>query len=180
MAREYERFTALGGLLAGVSVDPPGRNATMVAKLHLPFPLLSDPGGERALRGLGLFSERERGGIAVPAVRVVAPDGRVVYAYTGRDYADRPVNDDVVAALGGLGLAAAEPEPVAPGEPEQGRLRIYPLPTLQVYFRAVRYAAQALGRRMRDPDDQAACARMLAMIERFEAGPPQGLDGREP
>ncbi len=85
--------------MVGISVDPPGNNARMVGKLLLPFPLLSDPEGELARR-CGLWNAEE--GVAVPSIVVVDRSGEVRYLYSGRDFADRPGDDEVFAALDGL------------------------------------------------------------------------------
>jgi peroxiredoxin len=98
-AREFEEFESRGAQIAGISVDPPSNNARMVGKLLLPFPLLSDPEGELA-RLLGLWNEEE--GVAAPSVVVIDQSGEVRYLYSGTDVADRPRNEEVLAALDGL------------------------------------------------------------------------------
>jgi len=98
-AREFEEFESRGAQIAGISVDPPSNNARMVGKLLLPFPLLSDPKGELA-RLFGLWNEEE--GVAVPSVVVIDQSGEVRYLYSGTDVADRPRNEEVLAALDGL------------------------------------------------------------------------------
>ena len=50
IARDYDAFTQRGALVAAISVDPLAANAAMVEKLRLPFPVLSDPGGEHVLQ----------------------------------------------------------------------------------------------------------------------------------
>jgi peroxiredoxin len=81
----------------GVSVDSPARNWAMIEKLLLPFSLLSDPEGAVARR-YGVWDEGGR--IARPAIFVADPGGVVRYAYVGEDFADRPGDDEVFAALG--------------------------------------------------------------------------------
>jgi peroxiredoxin len=98
-ARKIEEFEKRGAQIAGISVDPPFNNASMVGKLLLPFPLLSDPEGELA-RLYGLWNEEE--GVAVPSVVIVDQSGEVRYLYSGTDVADRPRDEEVLAALDGL------------------------------------------------------------------------------
>lgn len=98
-ARKIEEFEKRGIQVAGISVDPPPNNARMVGKLQLPFPLLSDPEGELA-RLFGLWDADE--GVALPSVVVVDQSGEVRYLYSGSDFADRPTDDEVFAALDGL------------------------------------------------------------------------------
>ena len=95
-AREIEEFEGRGAQIAGISVDPPPNNARMVGKLLLPYPLLSDPEGELA-RLFGLWNAEE--GVAVPSVVVVDQSGEVRYLYSGRDFADRPKDEEVFAVL---------------------------------------------------------------------------------
>ncbi len=82
-----------------MSVDPPENNARMVGKLLLPFPLLSDPRGELAKR-YGLWDEEE--GVATPSIVVVDRSAEIRYLYSGSDFADRPGDEEVFAALDGL------------------------------------------------------------------------------
>jgi peroxiredoxin len=98
-ARKYEEFESRGAQIAGISVDPPSNNARMVGKLLLPFPLLSDPEGELA-RLCGLWNAEE--GVALPSVVVIDQSGEVRYLYSGTDVADRPRDEEVLAALDGL------------------------------------------------------------------------------
>jgi hypothetical protein len=83
----------------GISVDPPENNARMVGKLLLPFPLLSDPRGELAKR-YGLWDEED--GVAIPSTVVVDRSGEIRYLYSGSDFADRPGDEEIFAALEGL------------------------------------------------------------------------------
>jgi alkyl hydroperoxide reductase subunit AhpC len=71
----------------------------MVGKLLLPFPLLSDPRGE-LIKRCGLWDEEE--GVAAPSILVVDRSGEIRYLYTGGDFADRPGDEEVLAALDGL------------------------------------------------------------------------------
>ena len=99
-ARKYNEFERRGTQPAAISVDPPAHNARMVGKLQIPFPLLSDPKGEVA-RAYGLWNEREN--VATPAVVIVNRSGEVAYLYVGSDFADRPMDGEVFAALKSLG-----------------------------------------------------------------------------
>lgn len=95
-ARNLDQFERRGAQLAGISVDPPQSGARMVGMLRLPFPLLSDPRGE-LIRRCGLWDDEE--GVAIPSVVIVDRSGEVRYAYSGSDFADRPPDDEVFAAL---------------------------------------------------------------------------------
>ena len=85
----------------------------MVDKLALPFPLLSDPEGELARR-CGVWNEQE--GVAEPTIVVLDRSGEVRYAYAGgRDFSDRPAEDEVISALEEANDGAP---PAKNGEPE--------------------------------------------------------------
>jgi peroxiredoxin len=99
-ARKYGEFEGRGAQLAGISVDPPRNNAGMVGKLQIPYPLLSDARGEVA-HAYGLWNEKEN--VATPAVVVVDRSGEVSYLYAGSDFADRPTDEELFAALDALG-----------------------------------------------------------------------------
>lgn len=100
IARRFEKFARRDAQVAGISVDPPEHNLQMVNKLRLPFPLLSDPKGELTKR-YGLWNDRE--GVAVPTTILVDRSGEIAYVYTGKDFADRPAEDEVLTALKRLG-----------------------------------------------------------------------------
>ena len=83
--------------LAGISVDPIENNRAMVEKLLLPFPLLSDPDG-RVIKEWDVWRDAE-GGIANPAIFAIRRDASIGWAYVGRDYADRPTDDELFESL---------------------------------------------------------------------------------
>jgi AhpC/TSA family len=168
MARAYGEYLRRGATIAAIVIDSPGQNAAMVAKLALPFPVLSDPGGDGAIKPFGLWDDA--GAMSKPAVVVVAPDGREVFRYTGVDFMDRPHDDDVLTALDGLGLAAiSRPIATVPHLPPAPGPRALPLPDLAVYMRGVRSSSQALARRARDPWDRGEAERTTKMAESFIA-----------
>jgi peroxiredoxin len=97
----------LGGVdLFAVVVDPRGRNRAMVEKLGLDFPILSDPDGEGLIRPFGVWNDDRD--IAHASTFIVRPDGTVGWVDAGAHPADRPVAEDVAAALDGLDLARTE------------------------------------------------------------------------
>ncbi|MBO0682091.1 MAG: peroxiredoxin family protein [Candidatus Dormibacteraeota bacterium] len=97
-ARSWDRFLEAGLQLAAVVVDEPERNAAMVEKLLLPFPVLSDPEG-KVIKAYDVWNPGE-GGIARPALFLVARDLQVRRLYVGTDFADRPTDEEVFAAVG--------------------------------------------------------------------------------
>ena len=78
-------------------MDSPEQNRAMIDKLLLPFSLLSDPDGDRAIKRYGLWHDRGR--IAVPSIVAVGADGIIRWSYSGSDFADRPADEELLAAL---------------------------------------------------------------------------------
>ena len=155
-AREYEEFEERGAQIAGISVDPPPNNASMVGKLLLPFPLLSDPEGELA-RLYGLWNAQES--VAVPSTIVVDQSGEVRYLYSGSDVADRPKDDEIFAALDELDSRierlAGEPE-FQVGARQARETSVRPgrdameLDQLTTYYRGVMFSTTILKERFRE------------------------------
>jgi hypothetical protein len=157
LANELPEVHRRGGEVVAVSVDPPGRNAALARRWHLPFPVRSDPGGEDIAKPLDAWNGEERGGIAKPTLLVVAPDGRVAYRYDGRDFADRPTDDDLLEALSGLDRPPVDPPEWRPDtEPEEDR-GAFRADAFTPYFLGVRSSAMALARRADGADG--ACRR---------------------
>jgi len=105
-----DRIHQAGAEVIAVSVDSVERNAAMLERWPAPNVLyVSDPGGESFLTALGLFDPDERGGIALPGLFVIDPDGNEVFGYRSRDFADRTHDDDLVEAIEAFGLDAIEP-----------------------------------------------------------------------
>ena len=96
-ARKYQEFQQRGAEITAISTDTPGQNKAMIDKLRLPFHLLSDPEGDRAIKPYGVWNEQGR--IAVPSIVVVAKDSTIRYLYKGQDFADRPGDAEVLDAL---------------------------------------------------------------------------------
>ena len=88
-----------GVSLVGISVDTVEQNLAMAEKLLLPFPLLSDPEG-RVIRDWGVWTDND-GGIAKPSIFAVRSDGSITWEYVGRDFADRPTDDELFNSLRG-------------------------------------------------------------------------------
>ncbi|MGH1501913.1 MAG: hypothetical protein ACRBI6_00005, partial [Acidimicrobiales bacterium] len=110
-----DRIHGLGAEMIAISVDDDVRQAGMAQRWGMhDIRFVADPGGERYLQALDMYDPEERGGIALPGMVVVAPDGSEAYRFAGRDFADRTNDDDVFEALEGLGLGRVNPEPWTP------------------------------------------------------------------
>ncbi len=137
------------------SVDPPEVQLGMNRTWHLTFPWVSDPDGVRLARPLGAWDDNAS--ILRPVVVVVAPDGRQVFHEVSRDFADRPDDEPVVAALEGLDLPALTqpPEPWAPeGVEPRPSERAFTPERFVPYFRGIKFNTTALAGRMVDERDK--------------------------
>ncbi len=136
----------------GISVDTPAENAAMVEKLRLPFALLSD--ADAAVTSAWEVYDPvggTHGPLARPAIFVVGRDLRIPYEYVGRDFADRPPNSAVYAALEEVreaepralarGVSGPGPRPLAAGNPADKPM---PLAEIPPYFRGANFAVQAI------------------------------------
>ncbi len=157
LASQYDRIHQLGAELAAVSVDDDVRQAGMAQRwgfTHTTF--VSDPGGQRYLQPLALYDPEDRDGIALPGMVIVDPDGREVYRYQGRDFADRTNDDDIWATLDTLALPAVDPAAWSSGVEVPDDLRGYFRPVdFAAYFRGNMFGAVAIGGRL---DDKASRA----------------------
>jgi len=113
-ARQYSDFERRKARIAGISVDSTQRNAAMVEKLVLPFPLLSDPDGA-VIQRYDVWDGEAK--IAVPAIAVIDRSATVSYLYKGHDFADRPGDEAVFEALDSAFQAQGTP-------PDETRLRV--------------------------------------------------------
>lgn len=105
--------------MIAVAVDPIERNAAMFERWPTPHvKYVSDPGGEEYLAPMDMFDPAERGGIALPGLFVIDPDGNEVFAYRGNDFADRRDDDDALDAVEALGLDPIEAPDGGPVDPD--------------------------------------------------------------
>jgi hypothetical protein len=157
LASQHDRIHGHGAEVIAVSGDDAVRQAGMFARWPTPHVwYASDPDGATILRPLGLFDPDERGGIGLPAMLVLDPDGNEVYRYVGRDFADRTTDDDVYAAVEALGLDAIDAPAGGPVAEVPDDLRGFFAPSaLGPYFRGNKFAAVAISRRVTDPEARA-------------------------
>lgn len=158
LASQAERIRNAGAEVVAISVDADERQAAMYARWPTPdIQYVADPGGNTYLQPLGLFDPEERGGIALPGLLVLDPDGNEVFGYRGRDFADRTHDDDALGALESLGL---EPLPagIELGGPVDESVGVeqpgaFTPRILVPYFKGNRFAAVAI--QMRADGDEA-------------------------
>jgi hypothetical protein len=136
----------------------------MISKLHLPFAMLSDPGGKDLLVQIDAYDPDERGGIGKPGVFVLAPDGREAFREIGRDFADRITEDELLEQVRALALPPTGQPALTPGQPEPGP-KAFPVDWLLPYCRGARFAAKAMG--MRHPQAKRDADRYVAQMDRY-------------
>lgn len=142
-----------GARLFGLSADLPPQNAAVMDKLALTFPILSDDDREAAIIPLGFADEKDPRQISRPGVVIIDSDGEIAHRSVGRDYADRPDEDELLAALSELGLdPTSQDEPVV-GKIEAGEKAI-PFEGIPHYLRGAKFAALALRSRFRDLSEE--------------------------
>ena len=115
-------ITGRGAALVAISPQTPEHSEATVAKNHLTFPVLSDPGNAVAHR-YGLVFQLDDAGRAfhhaqgsalppyngddswelpVPGTYVVAPDGRIAWSFIDGNFTERAEPADILAALDDL------------------------------------------------------------------------------
>jgi hypothetical protein len=142
----HQEFLAAGVRLYGISIDSPERNAAMVEKLSLPFPILSDPDRSKAIFPFDVADEKDDRLISRPAMIVVTPDWQEAFRFVSRDFAERMPEAEVVAAVQQMRLSPTTQDPPLIGPAEPGP-RSLPPSSLRIYYRGARFAAQAMGLR---------------------------------
>jgi len=168
MAQRQAEFNEKGARIYGLSADSPGQNSAVMAKLALPFAILSDEDRDQAIGPLGFEDENDVRQISRPGVAVLSPDAEVIYRYVGRDYADRPDEDILLSDLDKLGLPPVVQEKDQPGVIEPGE-RAIPGEGLKFYFSGAKFANLALRKRHRDLGDefQDDTKAYVQMIDRY-------------
>lgn len=157
LGADGERIHRAGGEVVAISTDDEGRQAGMFARWPTPHVrYVSDPGGETYLQPLELFDPEERGGIGLPGLLVIDPDGDVAYRYVGRDFADRTTDEEMLTALERLSLDPIDPPAGGPvAEVPDDLTGAFAPSDLVPYFKGNRFAAIAIGGRLPDSESRA-------------------------
>lgn len=167
LAADEERFGRAGAEIVAIGADSRSQSDALAARWGLPFPVLADPDGGLALRGLGLWNAEEHGGIAEVATLVFGPDDREHWREMGRDVADRPDHDSLLSVLSSLRCPPLGPlQPVAVGDGEGGP-EAFPSWAFDAYFNGARVATAALRRRLVTDDDRREAQRVSRLASRY-------------
>ena len=103
MQSTIDEFTARNTQVLAISVDPPEDSSKIVSKLHLSYPILSDP----ELVAIDAFGVRHQEGmldkdIGRPAVFILDPQGHVVWNSLTENWRVRVTPETLLEALDGL------------------------------------------------------------------------------
>ena len=144
LANDLPRLHELGGDAVAVSVDSAERNAAMVQRWRLPFPIVSDPGGLIVMRPLDLWNPSERDGIGWPAIVLFGPDGTEIRRFLARDFADRPAsNDELLDTVRALDLSpVVDVEPWVPAVAPVEDSSALHVDAFGPYFRGIRFGTK--------------------------------------
>jgi peroxiredoxin len=123
----YPSFRAAVANLVAISVDAPEKSESVKQELRLPFSILSDS-ERRVVREWGIYNPREKGGIAKPAVFILAPDRTVRFASVDEVASRVPATE--------IWRRVSEQDFIEPAE----RKTLIPGPA--AFFRALRNALQ--------------------------------------
>ena len=88
-----------------ISVDGRDKSVTLVKRLNLQIPLLSDP-QMKVIKAYGVAMEGRD--IAVPSVFIVDRKKQILYRYIGESMTDRPDSDDLLARVRALQTPASQ------------------------------------------------------------------------
>ena len=100
MREDYDTIRGLDAEVLAVSTDQSWGAERAVEYLDLGFPILFDPEAE-VVRGYGVYNLlRDR--LATPSTFIIDKNGDIRWKYIGRNYNDRPTNDQIIAQLEAL------------------------------------------------------------------------------
>jgi peroxiredoxin len=133
----YDEIQKEGAGLTALSIDPPDRSEAVRRQLDLPYMILCDT-QRVVVREWGVFNQEEKGGIAKPAVFVVAPDHRVKFQSVDQTATRVPARAVLDFLRTGMSSHPAEP------------VRKSSFPSVSNFWRAtlnsVRYGVRSTGK----------------------------------
>lgn len=150
--------------MVGISIDSPQQHAAWINKLQLPFPLLSDPDRTQAIMPYGVADENDERNIARPAAVIISPEGEEAFRLISRDFADRPIEDELIDALRELELSPTEQATPRLGPAEAGP-NAMALVNLLPYYRGAKFAVKVMGSRFSEA--QAGAEAYMAQLDRY-------------
>lgn len=109
LSADFEKFEQKGVTLVAISNEAPEQGVNLLAKLRLPYYLLTDTQSKvislygvrvkkRELADIPALLGRRRD-YAMPAVFIINKQGNLAWNYIGKTYRDRPDNKKILAHL---------------------------------------------------------------------------------
>ncbi len=167
LAADEGRFTQAGAEIIAIGADSRPRSDALATTWGLPFPVLADPDGGMALRSLDLWNATEHGGIAAIGALVFGADGREQWRELGRDVADRPDHDRLLAVVSSLRLPPLGPLPAVELAAGEAGPEAFPAWAFDAYFNGARVATAALRQRLVTEDDRREARRVSRLAARY-------------
>lgn len=149
LANASDRIHAAGAEVIAVSIDSDERQAAMFARWPTPHVTYVSDESREILGKINMVDPDDERRIALPGIFVIDPDGNEVFAYRGRDFADRINDDDALDALEALGLDPIEPPAGGPVDTEVdvNQKGAFTPKLFGPYFMGNRFGAIAIGGR---------------------------------
>jgi peroxiredoxin len=98
LAEDYSKIKEAGADLIAISADTKDYAWSMGLAIGAKFQILSDS-DHKVIESFGVLNAKEHGGIAHPSTFIIGKDGRILYAYVGKDPGDRPEDDAIINEL---------------------------------------------------------------------------------
>lgn len=153
LAADETEFLARGAEIVAIGADTRSASDALIARWALPYYVIDDADGTKALRELDLWNAEEHGGIAAIGTVIFNADGEEVWRTIGRDVADRPDHDTLLRILETFGLPALHAPPSLSTPEGDGGPEAFPTWAFEPYFQAVRVTTGSLRGRMQCEQD---------------------------
>lgn len=153
LAADEPEFSARGAEIVAIGADTRAVSDALMARWALPYYVIDDTDGTKALRALDLWNAEEHGGIAAVGAVVFNADGEEVWRTVGRDVADRPDRETLLRILETFGLPGLHALPPLSAPDGQGGPEAFPTWAFEPYFQAVRVTTGSLRGRMQCEQD---------------------------
>ncbi len=165
LANASDRIHAAGAEVIAVSIDSDERQAAMFARWPTPHVQYVSDESREILEQINMVDPDVERRIALPGLFVLDPDGNEVFAYRGRDFADRINDDDALDALDALVLDPIDAPAGGPVDPDVdvSQKSAFSPKLFGPYFMGNRFGAIAIGGRA-EGDEAKSIAREHRMM----------------
>lgn len=167
LATDEAEFLAHGAEIVAIGTDTRSASDALMARWALPYYVVDDTDGTKALRALDLWNAEEHGGIAAVGTVIFNTDGEEVWRTIGRDVADRPDHETLLHVLEQLRLPARDPLPSLSPPAGRGGPEAFPAWAFEPYFQAVRVTTGSLRDRMQCERDRTEVGTVGHLAQRY-------------